>query len=333
MEEKIEIVVKPRLLGSIGRSWDGPLSQMSPLLYEIEGQSSPDKKALAEAGICDKNGAILQSVRPAIEVLATAKAFSRIYFTKSPGNIFEYIVYMTPDGRTASIINEAGDQRINYPALTEPVFVGIGQMLGTSDISNCEFGVDLTAGEALVFSAMMDHQRRAFLRALADDKEQVPVLIEMDKIAPIVSEGETDYQKFVSILREMLDIRGTFMVEIVPGALDGLVSKGLVKKEGKLWSLTGPALLLSRRFLILERYLTMTAGHFDNENKLGLTGLTCIQSGINDILMIEATKASARLETISSARLLDYLGAFMTPGQLTWPSQSTPRVSLGSKRP
>ncbi len=333
MPEKIEIVVKPQLLRSIGRSWDGPLSQMSPLWYGAEGKVVPDKKALAEAGICDKNGAILPSVRPAIEVLATPKSFSRIYFTKSPGNNFEYIVFNTADGRSASMINESGDQRIDFPAANEPVFVGVGQMLGSSVLLNCEFAADLTAGESLVFAAMMDLQRRAFLRALANDGEQVQVPIEIDRIASLVSEDETDYQRFVSILKEMLDIHGTFMPEVVVGALEGLMNKGLAKRDGKQCSLVGPALQLSRRFLLLERYLVMTAGKFDDDNKLNLASFTCLQSGINDILMIEAGKGSARLETISSARLLDYLGVFMTPGQLSWPSKTTGRVSIGSKKP
>jgi hypothetical protein len=332
MDAKVELVVKPVLLRSIGQAWNGPLSQISPLLYEKEGQAPVDKRALLEASICDKEGKIQDIVRPAIEVLATAKAFTRIYLTKSPGNIFEYLVYMAQDGRTASIINDTGVLRINFPASNDEVFVGIGQLVGSSVLRNCEFSTDLTAGEALVFSAMMDLQRKAFLRALSDDKEQVPVQIDIDKIASLVSEGETDLQRFVSILKEMLAIHGTFLPEVVVGALEGLMAKGLAKREGKTCSLVGPALQLSRRFLLLERYLTVTAARLDDANKLEVASFTCLQSGINDILMIDAGEGTARLETLSSARLLDLLGVFMRPGKLSWPVRSTGRVSIGSSR-
>jgi len=333
MSEKIEIVVKPQMLGAIGRSWDGPLSPMSPLLYDKEAKAVPDKKALSDAGICDKNGAILPSVRPAIEVLATAKALTRIYLTKSPGNIFEYIVFNSADGGSASMMNESGDQRINFPAVNQEVFVGLGQMLGTSVIRNCEFAADLTAGESLVLSALIDSQRRTYLKAIADDQEQGPVSLTKDKIATIVSTTEEDLQWFVSIFKKMLDIHGTFMAEVVPAALDGLISKGHVKKEGGFYSLSDTLLHLSRRMVLIERYMTVTSVKLGEDNELALAGFTCLQSGINDILMIDAGKGKARLETMSSARLLDYLGVFMTPGTLSWPVKETGRVSIGSKRP
>jgi hypothetical protein len=59
-----------------------------------------------------------------------------------------------------------------------------------------------------------------------------------------------------------------------------------------------------------------------------------IQSGINDILTIDADSASVTIETSSSARLLEFLGAYMRPAALPWPVQPAPtgRVSIGSTK-
>jgi len=333
MDEKIDIVVKPEMLRSIGRSWDGGMTGLSPFLFEMKDRAPLDKQAMVTAGICDKDGKILDRLRPAFEVLAGAQGFTRIYFTLSPGHVFEYICYATKDGRTASIINEAGDQRINYPAANEVALGGIMQIIGRSVVRNCDFKADLTAAETLVLAALMDLQRKEFLKAIADDKEQGPILITKEKIAPIVSESEQNYQWLVSIFKEMLDVRGTFMAEVIPEALNGLISKGLVKKEGGFYGLGDTLLHLSRRMLLIDRYITMVSGRLDEDNKLALTGFTCLQTGSDDFLMVDTAKASAHMETISSASLLDALGDIMTPGKYEWPAQSAPRVSLGSKRP
>ena len=340
MDAKVELIVKPQLLRSIGKVWNKPLSPISPLKYDMEGQAPVDNKGLTEAAICDKDGILQPLVRPALEVLANARTFSRIYLTKSPGNIFEYIVYITPDGKTASIVNEGGNQRINCPAAIEDVFVGLGQFVGASTLRNCEFAAELSTAETLVVSVLLDLQRKTYLSAIADDKELGPVSITKDKFAALVSENKPDHQWFVSVFKEMLDVHGTFMEEVVPVALDGLISKGLIKKEGGFYSLSDNLQYLSRRMLLIERFITVTSGRLDEDDKLALVGFTCLQSGINDILMADAMKGSARLETISSAKLLDYLGVFMTPDKLNWPGQSTKaapsvgRVTIGSsKRP
>jgi hypothetical protein len=331
MDEKIEIVLGPQMLHWIGRSWNGPLSSMSPLLNEIKGKTAPDKKALFDAGICDQDGNILDKLRPAISVLANPRGFTRIYFTTSPGKIFEYICYVAQDGKNASAVNEAGDLRINYPAMNDAMMYGIRQKLGSSEIRNCAFEADLTAAETVVLAAMMDLQRKAFLRAIADEKEQVLITVEIEKIAPMITQGEKDYQWLVNIFKEMLDIRGTFMPEIVPGSIDGLVSKGLVKKDGKTVSLNGPALLLSRRMLVLERYLTATSGIFTDDKKISLSGFTCLQSGINDLLIIDAYDGKAHLETVTSETLVKYLAYFLNRGPVApSPSETYTRISIGS---
>ena len=70
---------------------------------------------MKKLGICDNNGTIIDDVLPAIDVLANARAFTRIYIHNGL-NIFEYISYFGADGDVASITNDSGNQLVNYPA-------------------------------------------------------------------------------------------------------------------------------------------------------------------------------------------------------------------------
>ena len=125
-----KFVMNAGLFGAVGTLWAGTPGSISPFLYGTKTAPGTDEKAaLVTAGICDANGQILPHAKPVLEVLGTARAFTRMYLS---GNLppSECIVYFSPDGSAVSLMNTGSDMEIIFPAaaavFVEMAVQGIG---------------------------------------------------------------------------------------------------------------------------------------------------------------------------------------------------------------
>ncbi len=310
MENNIEFVVRPELLGAIKNALGREISGISPFHYGSEG-SQAGVNELVSAGICNPNGSIVDNYLAVIDALATPRGFTRLYFNSGVGHTFEYINYFTSDGRTVSITNDEGSQKINYPDINDKIIEGIGQNIGDSIYRSLEFDEELSHGEALVLAAMLDLQRRSLLKTISDDKEITPIKISKDKVINALSNIDGNYQWLTNIIAKILEPATTEPQEIFSEAMDGLMAKGLVYGSGKSYVLDDNAFFISRRMLTIDKTLTITSGKLSDEGELDLAGFTCLQTGIHDILMIDAGPDSVSIKTLSSSALLDLLFFFL----------------------
>jgi hypothetical protein len=262
------------------------------------------------AGFCDASGQIVPGILPALDVLGNAQAFTRMYITGGP-NAYEYIVYFTADGRTASLINIKGDVQINCPSIADLFIEMASQALGLTVYRNATIKASLTPEEALVFSALVDLQRKEILRALAGSKDIPPLAVDPPSLDTFLATPEGNYQWLNNVIRDLAYDENAPSPQVLAG-LASLTDKGLVVKTGPAYRLSDDAAYLARRMLVIDTSLVLTTGQLASDGRVGLAGFTCLQAGVHDLLYIDATGGSVELQAISSAAVLDYIRAFMT---------------------
>ena len=313
MSEKIEFTLQPELLGAIGNLWDGELSEISPFMYGKTSSITKEQQSeLKKLGICDNNGKIIDDVLPAIDVLANARAFTRIYIHNGL-NIFEYISYFGANGDVASITNDSGNQLVNYPAPNNGIVESIRQNIGETIFRNSDFECEIKGSEALVLAAMMDIQRKTFLSDIADEKETGATTMDVKRIQDMLSSNAKNYQWLTYIIRDMMEVEAITSPEGIEKVLDSLVKMDYVAKHDSGYILTQDTLLLSRRMLLLDTFLTLTSGKIGDDGKVVVVGFTGIQAGVHDLLFIDANEDIVLMDAVSSAMMLDYVSHFLEP--------------------
>ena len=312
MTPQVQFTVKPELLGTLGTLSGKNPSRVSPFNY---GKESADRKGdiaqLAALEICDAEGKILPDKKAAIDTLATADAFTRIYLT-TPQRVIEYIAYFAPDGATAGITNDNGMQLISYPATNDAMIEMVRQTIGFSVYRNGSFDARLTRAEALVLTAMIDLQRKEMLRKFADSKTAERLVLTQKEIAGMLSIPPGNFQWLSSAFVDLFSPGQIPKQEEMKSVLAALVAKGHAVQAGKGHSLSDECLLLARGHLLPSMYLTLTAGKDTTSGTANGAGFTCIISGIHDLLYIDYQADDVELQAVASRQIHDYLTAFLT---------------------
>jgi hypothetical protein len=316
MEETMDTSTKDytidaQLLGALGSLWQGTPTGVSPFRYgKTTAPGSEEKAALVAAGVCDAGGQAVPGIVPALDVLGNALAFTRMYITGGP-NAYEYIVYFTADGRTASLINIKGDVQINCPSIADLFIEMASQALGSTVYRNATVKASLAPEEALIFAGLVDLQRKEILKALAGSKELPPMNIDPLSVATFLSAGEGNYQWLSNVISELVSGENVVSPQ-VPAGLASLADKGLVLKTGQACRLSDDAAYLARRMLVIDTSLVLTTGQLAPDGNIGVAGFTCLQAGVHDLLYIDASAGKVEFQAVSSAAVLDYIRAFMT---------------------
>jgi hypothetical protein len=306
-----DYTINAHLLATLGSLWQGTPTSVSPFRYgKTTASCSEESAALMAAGVCDAGGKAVPGIQPALDVLGNAQAFTRMYITGGP-NAYEYIVYFTADGRTASLINIKGDVQINCPSIADLFIEMASQALGSTLFRNAAIKASLTPEEALVFSGLVDLQRKEILRALAGSADIPPMSIDPPSLDTFLAAREGNYQWLNNVIRELAYDKNAPSPQ-VQAVLASLADKGLVVKTGPAYRLSDDAAYLARRLLVIDTSLVLTTGQLAPDGTVGLAGFTCLQAGVHDLLYIDATGGTVEIQAVSSAAVLDYVRAFMT---------------------
>lgn len=312
MTAQIQFTVKPELLGTLGSLSGKTLGRISPFNY---GKESADRKGdiaqLAVLEICDAEGKILPDKQAAVNTLATADAFTRIYLT-TPQRVIEYIAYFSPDGTVAGITNDNGMQLISYPATNDAMLELVRQTIGFSVYRNGSFDVHLTRAEALVLTAMIDLQRKEMFVKFAEGKTAERLVLTQKEIVGMLSIPPGNFQWLSSAFVDLFSPERIPKPDEMKKVIETLVTKGYAAKAGKGHSLSDECLLLARGHILPSMYLTLTAGKDTASGTTNGAGFTCIISGIHDLLYIDYHADDVELQTVASREINDYIGAFLT---------------------
>ena len=310
MTDQVQFTIKPDLLAVLGSLSGKPLSPVSPFRYGKETDTAAGTAQLAALGICDSEGAIAADKKAAVASLAQAEGFTRIYLT-TPSRVIEYIAYFGPDGTIAGVTNDGGMQIVTYPAANDAMLELIRQTIGYSRFRSTPFAAQLSPAETLVFSAVVDLQRREMLRKFSDGARAERLAVSGNEILAMLKTrpGTIPWLSgaFVDLFSQKR-IPG-------PGDIDGIVgslaSKGLVTTSGEGCLLADEGVLLARTHLVPSMYLTLTTGKGQPSGKTNVAGFSCLISGIHDLLYIDHHADEVELESVTSAFVCEYAKTFL----------------------
>lgn len=311
MKDQIHFTIKPEHLAVLGKISGVTLSPVSPFRYGKETDTAAGIAQLAALGICDAGGTITADKKDAVSSLALAEAFTRIYLT-TPQRVIEYLAYFAPDGRIAGMTNDNGMQLITFPAPNNAMLELVRQTIGVSRYRSIPFEAKLNRAETLVFSAMIDLQRKEMLRKFADGKTADRVAVSGKDVQEMLKIPPGNIQWLSSAFTDL------FRQERIPKAGDtagifaSLAAKGLIIATGREYSLSDQAVILARNHLMPSMFLTLTSGKGQSSGKTNIAGFSCIISGIHDLLYIDYNADDIELEAVSSATIHEYVKTFLT---------------------
>ncbi len=310
-EKTNEYVINADLFGAVGVLWAGNPSSISPFRYgKVQAPGTAEKQALAKAGICDASGQIAAAIRPALDVLGTANAFTRMYLSGGQPPA-ECIVYFAPGKIPVSLRNIGGEMQIGYPAASGAFMQMAAQAIGTSAYRSVPFDATLSHDEAVALAGMIDVQRKQALRSLADEQTPVVADIGLGALGKTTSQKGEKSQWLASVLLDIISQDRVPEDRLLP-ALESLVGKGFAVRNASSYRLGDEALSLAHRMLVFDSALVLTAGHLGPGESFSVAGFTCLEAGIHDLLVIDAGVDSVHLQSVSSAGVLDSIQAYLT---------------------
>ena len=311
-----DYTIPAKLLGTLGTLWGGKPTAISPFRYGESAEIRAEAQAaLIAAGICDNDGRIVPGIRPALDILGTAEAFTRMYLSGGP-NPQEFLVYFGQDGNSVSMINVRGDFRIIYPSRPDLFADMAVQTIGSTLFRNAPFDASVSYDEALVFCALIDLQRKALLHSVADSSEVKIAKATAGEISTALNGKDTDYQWLGIIMMSLLEQKAQPSPDRIGAALASLEGKGLVGKTGTSWHLSDAGVLLARRMLIIDTSLVLTAGFEEKSGNVSIAGFTCVQAGVHDLLLIDAGETSVDIQSVSSAGVIEYVQKFFADASI-----------------
>lgn len=311
MTDQIQFTVKPEQLAVLGKISGLTLSPVSPFRYGRETDTAGGIAQLAALGICDEKGTITADKKDAVSSLALAEAFTRIYLT-TPQRVIEYIAYFAPDGRIAGVTNDGGMQLVTFPAPNDAMLELIRQTIGFSRYRSIPFTARLNRPETLVFSAMIDLQRKEMLRKFADGKTADRVAVSDKDVLEMLKIPPGNIQWLSSAFADLFTQAHVPKPGDVAGIFTSLAGKELIMVSGKGYSLSDESVILARNHLMPSMYLTLTSGKGQPSGKTNITGFSSIISGIHDLLYIDYHADDIELEAVSSATIHEYAKTFLT---------------------
>ncbi len=311
MKDQIHFTIKPEHLAVLGKISGVTLSPVSPFRYGKETDTAAGIAQLAALGICDAGGTIAADKKEVLTSLALAEAFTRIYLS-TPQRVIEYLAYFGPDGKIVGVTNDNGMQLITFPAPNNAMLELVRQTIGVTRYRSIPFEAKLNRAETLVFSAMIDLQRKEMLRKFADGKTAGRIAVSEKEVLAMLKMPPGNTQWLSSGFTDL------FKQERIPKAGDtagifaSLAAKGLITTTGKEYSLSDQAVILARNHLMPSMYLTLTSGKGQSSGKTNIAGFSCIISGIHDLLYIDYNADDIELEAVSSATIHEYVKTFLT---------------------
>ena len=311
MTDQIQISIKPELLPVLGKISGLTLSPVSPFRFGKETDITGGTAQLTALGICDAEGMITADKKDIVSSLAMAEAFTRIYLT-TPRRVIEYIAYFAPDGRIAGLTNDGGMQQVTLPAPNDAMLELIRQTIGFSRYRSISFTAKLNRAETLVFSAVIDLQRKEMLRKFADGKKAERIAVSGKDVQEMLKIPPGNIQWLSSAFVDLFSQKWIPKPGDIDRIFDSLAKKGLITTSGDGFSLSDEGIILTRNHLMPSMYLTLTTGKGQPSGKTNIAGFSCIISGIHDILYIDHNADEVELEAVTSAEIHDYAKTFLT---------------------
>ena len=296
----------------MGPAVKGSKGILSPFRKDVDSLASEVREKLTASGVMDSRGTIRPENAMAIELLASAPRATQVRLIGG-GGVFEQVSYFPDKGDAAvSVKTVQGALRIEEPAATREVMAYLANMVGASLIVGTEFDASLPAHEAVVFAALVDESRRSLLLAMADDGRKKERPLTAEAIDSSLREGSGGLVSLVSVVRSVLDKPVEMTPQETAAAVEGLVSAGQARRKGKGIVLADAGAELANNFVSIGLVLRLTAGREHAGGVVDHVTFTCAIGSLHDILSVEYAGDKVHLETLTSRRLLEIVGFYLS---------------------
>lgn len=309
MSEQVSFYIKPNWFGFLGNQTHLAPSRISPFREEQAPPSPEEFEEMKKAGIITASGEISPQYLEALQVLASCQSFARVRLTFGQG-LFEHINYFSSN-KVCGVTTVDEGLKIEFPAQTTKIIEGIKEFIGNSNYQSSDFEAGFPLSQALILGACLDLARRMMLKGLAENQTDIELRFTMKDLGRELSSSNSNAQWFTTVIR---GITPRTRQEDLIQSIAGLTSAGYLTSSGQTYRLNGRLELLASRFLIVDKILSLRAGE-EIEGEVVQSAFVCLQSGCNDLLMLDTDGETLYLEAVSARKVMDYLQHFLTQPQ------------------
>lgn len=330
MSSKTSLAIDEDLLDALGQAVPGQKSPLSILDVKATGKVAAEKTArLQSAGIIDAAGNVKPQYLQVLDALAKARNVATLKYTAG-SRLFEFIVSF-PDSKSSpaiSVLHDSNQLIIEAPAAVEEAFTLIDQNIGHSKLASSNFSSKLSVEEAMALFALMDLERAANLRAIADGAALKSKAYDLSAIMGKVVNRKETFQSLEFVLQSGLELAAPPTSAQVESGLKSLVDKKLVTQEGSKFRLSEELSHLAGRLPIIDNYVSLESGRLDPNDKLIYANFTALQAGVNDILYLENHDQEVVVRSISGMQLVGLIAKFLNEPdaiKLPTPTKTAPQ--------
>lgn len=265
-----------------------------------------DKEELISKGILNADGSLKNELQDKLDILANPYGVVKCIFSGGD-NIYEHSI--SYDATYQQYIQFSKNQEvviIDGETSSDSIVNLAKDFIGTSSIKGLDINYKLDVAEALVVSSMIDMERKALLRAFVDEIAYNKNSYNVNVIWRIVNSTNPSIQWFVHLINQIVGNQEPLTQNQVRGAINSLLGKGIILNQRDQHLLSDDVSLLSNRMAIVDNVMSVQTYKMDNEGVVN-SGFTCVQAGIHDMIMFDYDGEKIHIETITAARLIEYL--------------------------
>jgi len=313
MTEYQSFVVAPSQLPSLGDLVRHPASAISPFdNAEVSGShGNLSLEELQELGICDSRGEVELELRRTLRVLNAPLAYVRVHMTDTR-DPFDQVLYHASDGGVpVSITTSRDGLRIEDPAPTDQILMGLRRHLGETRERSFLFEAVLPKDQALVLSVLVDLLRKRILQTYVSDRELDRAPLNADQVLSAMNGLDDSPQWMSAIVRKMCGYPIELDAPSLGVILDQLMEAGHLDRSGTGYFPSEPVRRMAHRMLLLDKSLYMETGRQTPRGKIVAVGFTCLQAGVQDLLYLEQQGDYIQIEGQSSAAIIEMIRHFL----------------------
>ncbi len=264
------------------------------------------KEDLISDGILNSDGSLKKEIEASMNVLANPYGIVKYIFTGGVGIYEHSISYDQSFKKNVQLILTPKSIVIDDELHTENIVQIMESFVGKSNLKSLNITYKLKPAEALVVAAMLDMERKSSLRAFVDEVVYSHNSYNANVIWRIVNSTNPSIQWFVYLVNEVIGEHEPLTQNQVQEAINQLLDKGIVTKNGDQYLLSDEFSMLSNRMIIIDNVVSILTYKFANTQVIS-SGFTCIQAGVHDLLLLDYDGSDIRFNTITSNRLIDYV--------------------------
>ena len=330
MSTKLSFKIDDDLLDALGQAAPGEKNQLS-LLRAKGGMITGDKMSrLQSTGIVDTTGNVKGDYRQVLDTLSRPRTVSTMRYTAG-SRLYEFIVSF-PDilsSQPVSILHDNRQLVVEAPAAVEEAFALIDQNIGHSRYASDNFSGRFSVEESFSVFALMDLERSANLRALADGVDFESASFELPAVVEKVVNRKASLQSLEYALQSRLALSTPPTSTQVESGLRKLAARNLVARENNKYRLNDQLSHIAGRLPVIDNFITVDTTRLDQANELYSANFTALQSGVNDILYFEIHNVEVIIRSVTGMQIVGLVAKFLNePDAIKLSETATPSPAM-----